>query len=102
MKNSFNVIKLSLITLLFLCVFKMPYGYYQLVRFLALLGFGVLAYRSNEVKDQIGLIIFGGLALLFQPFFKVALGREVWVVVDIIVGSGLVINLIVNRIKRKE
>lgn len=35
-------------------------------------------------------ITFGGLALLFQPFFKIALGRTMWNVVDVVVAIGLV------------
>jgi len=29
------------------------------------------------------------LALLFQPFFKISLGRTLWNIVDVIVGIGL-------------
>ena len=32
-------------------------------------------------------ITFGGLALLFQPFFKIALGRTMW---NVVVAFGLV------------
>ena len=39
---------------------------------------------------QVGLAFtFGALALLFQPFFKIALGRTVWNVVDVVVAIGL-------------
>jgi len=38
------------------------------------------------------LIIYVGLALLFQPFFKISLGIELWNIVDVIVGIGLVIS----------
>jgi len=31
----------------------------------------------------------GALALLFQPFYKIALGRAVWNVVDVVVAAGL-------------
>ena len=50
----------------------MPYGFYQLVRFIALVGFSVLAYKANKQQKQTEMIIYGGLALLFQPFFKIA------------------------------
>jgi hypothetical protein len=39
------------------------------------------------------MIIYGGLALLFQPFFKIALGREIWNIVDVIVGIGLLLSI---------
>jgi hypothetical protein len=35
------------------------------------------------------MIVYGILAFLFQPFFKIALGREIRNVVDVIVGVGL-------------
>jgi hypothetical protein len=41
----------------------------------------------------LGLTIFGGLALLFQPFFKIALGREMWNIVDVVVGIGLILSI---------
>lgn len=99
MRNSNNIIKIVLAILLFLCLLDMPYGYYQLVRFAALIGFGVLAYKANEQKKQTEMIIYGALALLFQPFFKIALGREMWNVVDVIIGIGLIGSLIMNRTK---
>ena len=71
----------------------MPYGYYQLVRFIALIGFGVLAYQANQQSRQTEMFIYGALALLFQPFFKIALGRELWNIVDVIVGVGLLVSL---------
>jgi hypothetical protein len=39
------------------------------------------------------MIIYGGLALLFQPFFKISLGRQIWNIVDVVVGIGLLISI---------
>jgi len=88
-----NVIKIVLAILLFLCLADMPYGYYQFVRFAGLIGFAILAYQANQQGRQTEMIIYGGLALLFQPFFKIALGREIWNIVDVIVGIGLLISI---------
>lgn len=88
-----NIIKITLAILLIVCLLKMPYGYYQLVRFIAFCGFGFLSYESHKQDKQSAMIIYGILALLFQPFFKVALGRELWNIVDLIVGIGLIISV---------
>jgi len=77
----------------------MPYSYYQAVRFAGLLGFALLAYLSNNEEKQIAMIIYASLALLFQPFVKVALGRIGWNVVDVIVSVGLIISLFVKQKK---
>jgi hypothetical protein len=45
------------------------------------------------ILGLLGLTIFGGLALLFQPFFKIALGREMWNIVDVVVGIGLILSI---------
>ncbi|MGN8058722.1 DUF6804 family protein [Pedobacter sp. 22163] len=36
------------------------------------------------------------LAILFQPIFKIALGRFLWNVVDVIVALGLIISIYIN------
>ena len=95
-------IKVVLAILLFLCLLDMPYGFYQFVRFVALIGFGILAYLANEQNQKAEVIIYGGLALLFQPFFKVSLGRELWNILDVIVGIGLIGSLIMNRTKSQS
>lgn len=77
----------------------MPYGFYEFVRFIALIGFGILAYKANEENNNAEMIIYGGLALLFQPFFKIALGREMWNIVDVTVGIGLIVSLFIKRTK---
>ena len=87
-----KIIKIVLAVLFFLCLVDMPYGYYQLVRFAGLIGFAILAYQANKKDRKTEMIIYGGLALLFQPFFKIALGRELWNIADVIVGIGLLIS----------
>jgi hypothetical protein len=39
------------------------------------------------------ILIYVILAILFQPFEKIALGREVWNVMDVIVGVGLLLSI---------
>jgi hypothetical protein len=93
-KSIDKIIKITLATLMLLCLLKMPYGFYEFVRFIALVGFGVLAYKVHEKEDKTTLIIFITLALLFQPFFKIALGRLIWNIVDIITAIYLLASLI--------
>ena len=87
------VIKIILAVLLCSCLADMPYGFYQFVRFAGLIGFAILAYQANEQGRQTEMIIYAGLALLFQPFFKIELGRQIWNVVDVVVGNGLLISI---------
>ena len=92
-----NTIKMVLAILFFVCLLKMPYGFYQLVRLAGLIGFSILAYQANLSGNQIAVIVYLGLAILFQPLFKIPLGRQVWNVVDVIVGFGLIITIFLNK-----
>lgn len=82
--------------MLFVCLLNMSYGYYMLVRFYAFIIFSVLAYRANESDNKVKLIFFIALALLFQPFFKVALGRVLWNIVDVVIGIVLIFDFLGN------
>ena len=88
-----KLIKVILAILFFSCLLDMPYGFYQFVRFAGLIGFAILAYQANQQGRPTEMIIYGGLALLFQPFFKIALGRQMWNIVDVVVGIGLIISI---------
>lgn len=47
--------------------------------------FAVMAYQYYVKKQELWAVAFCALALLFQPFFKVALGRTMWNIVDVVV-----------------
>ena len=120
-----GAVYIILSVLLLLCLAPMPYGYYQLVRFIAMTVFGVLAWLFYATRNTPGLcapeeqkehikddsttilskvsmaIVWGALALLFQPFFKIALGRIAWNVVDVIVAGMLIIMWLNLRISDK-
>ena len=92
----FKLLKVLLAIMFFLCLLDMPFGYYQLVRFVAMVGFALLAYQANQDKNNITTIIYAALALLFQPFFKIALGRDIWNIVDVVVGIALLASLFIS------
>ena len=97
-----RIIKIVLAILFFLCLLDMPYGFYQLVRFIALVCFGILAYQSYENENNIIALIYIGLAILFQPLIKISLGREIWNIVDIIVGISLIVSIFIKRKKMAD
>ena len=70
---------------------------YQTARFVMMVAFAVIAYGFYLEAKKTWAVVFGSLALLFQPFLKVALGSTVWNVVDVVVA----VLLLVVWIKRK-
>ena len=95
-----KLIKVILSILFFICVANMPYGYYQLTRFAALVGFAILAYYSNERGDKKEVIMFIALAILFQPLVKIPLGRYLWNIVDIVIGIALLLSMAIPYKKK--
>ena len=92
-----KIIKAILAILFFICLADLPYGYYQFVRFIALVGFALLSYQSYERNDKSFAFIFAALAILFQQIFKISFGREIWNVIDVVVGVGLIITIFWKR-----
>lgn len=95
-----NIIKIStkiLMTVMFLCcLYDMPYGYFQLVRFVGMTGFIILAYLDKDKEDKIQMIVWICSALLINPIFKIALGRTIWNIVDVILAIVLLTSLILE------
>lgn len=84
-----RILKILLAALLLLCLFSMPYGFYNIVRVISMICFSIIAYRYYSEKKIELFIVFCGLVLLFQPFVKVPLGRTIWNITDLIVAVSL-------------
>jgi hypothetical protein len=86
-------IKFGLIILLLGCLADMPYGYFQMVRFLGMIGFGYIAFLEKEKGNESFFIFWIVSALLINPFLKVSLGRTIWNLVDIAWAFLLIISV---------
>ena len=61
-----------------------------------MVGFGYLAFQYFKQRKEVLTWTFVTLALLFQPFAKIGLGRTVWNIVDVIVAIGLIVLFILE------
>ena len=89
--STIHILCLVLSGILLLAVIPWPYGYYMLVRIVAMVVFGILTYYFYSNKQITFAIVSAILAILFQPFVKIAMGREVWQVLDVIIGILLIV-----------
>ena len=85
---------LVIAAMMLLCLAPMPYGYFQLVRLLATIAFGFMSFRFYQERKEALFYTFGALTLLFQPLYKIALGRTIWNIIDVIVAIGLILLFI--------
>lgn len=82
---------------LLLCILPMPYGYFILVRYGAMVVFALMAYDYYQHKLQNAALFWIALAVLFQPIFKISLGRVTWNIVDVIVAAILLFILFYRK-----
>ena len=94
-------LKLFLAALFLLCLTDMPYGFYNLVRFVAMIAFAVYAYFYYEKNNNKLAIAFLSLAVLFQPLLPIYLGRTLWNIIDVIVAIFLVVLYVKENYKKK-
>jgi hypothetical protein len=78
--------------MLLVCLFDMPYGYYQLVRFVSAAVFSLYAYHYFEEEKKALFFFYLSLAVLFQPLIKISLGRVMWNIVDVLIAAWLIYN----------
>lgn len=86
---NYNTIKIVLAVILFICLFDMPYGYYQFVRIAMTFGFSYLAYYANKLNKENEFIPYIVAVMVFQPFATVYLSKITWNVIDVVIGIGL-------------
>lgn len=91
-------LKVGMAIAMLICLFDMPYGYYQIVR----LGSAIsLIYLSIREMRELLIWVFLGLAILFQPVFPIALNRQTWNIVDIISALLLLLLVLENILYQK-
>ena len=89
-KKTLRLLYGAVAALLLLCLFDMPYGFYVLVRFIATAVFCFFAFEEYQHSNSDRVILFIILAILFQPFIKIPLGRVIWNIVDVVVAGYLI------------
>lgn len=98
--GTMRTLKVVIAVALLLCLLPLPYGYYGLMRLGGMVCFGVLAFYSYQQKLEGWMVAYAALAILFQPFSKIVLGRGVWNVVDVAIAGLLLWTVWKKRNKR--
>ena len=83
--NTTQNIQIAGAIILLLSILPLPYGFYTIVKVAMMIISGYLAYRYYSQRKEELAITFLVICILFQPFVNFALGRQVWLIVDIVV-----------------
>jgi len=96
------LIKLGIILVLIIAAsFEHQYSYYIFVRWSITFTLIYFAYKAFT-ENHIGLLIlFGSIALLFNPFYKFAFQRETWKLIDYIISGMILLTILYDWKKSK-
>jgi len=94
-KNWFEDNWFKIIAVLFLlgAIANNPYVYYQFLRWIVLGVGGYSAYLAYNSRRKIWMVIFGAIALLFNPIIPFYFSRSAWQSIDIIVAIIFLISI---------
>jgi hypothetical protein len=72
--------------LLFLALFNLPIGYYTFLRIAVTIGAVAIVFKVFQKRFNIWVILFGIIAILFNPLIPVYLNnKSAWMPIDIVV-----------------
>lgn len=94
-------IQYILVFALLLCLLPMPYAYFILVRCFATIIFVIMSYKNYQQKNSMLFLFWMIVAVLFQPIMKIALGRVVWNIIDVIIAVLLLFILWKQKMQSK-
>lgn len=69
--------------ILLLAVIKMPYGFYQLLRLIAMTAFLIIAYREFKQSGWNTWVTLGIIGVLvFNPLVPIRFSKGMWQIID--------------------
>jgi hypothetical protein len=89
-----ELLKLILIILLLISFSDVSFGYYQIMKYVLMSTFVWLIISETDSIKKGWRFLFFVLAILFNPFFELKIGKELWKVVDVITIIILFVNII--------
>lgn len=81
--------------LLFGALAPLPYGYYQMLRWVVC-GISIyIAYKAYKWDRKWATWLFAGCAVLFNPILPIYLTREIWQPIDIVCGLLFIVSAVI-------
>lgn len=91
-----NYWKLALVAMLLIATLDLPYNYYNILRFAVCAGGVHLAFTAYKKEMFAWALLWGGLALIYNPFLPFYMEKDTWVLWDAVL-AGL---LLYSHIKK--
>lgn len=103
MNKKKNIALIIASTFLFLALLDgWQYGFFTMLRFVVFASTAYVAYLAYQSEKEGWTWIIGAIAVLFNPFIPIYLTREIWIVIDGLVGVFLLASIILLNLKEKD
>ena len=91
----------ALIAGILLCIgiFPLPYGYYQMLRWIVCIIAVFITYISFNLSKVWAAAVFVVIAILFNPIFTIHFEKEAWQWIDAACGALFIASVFILRIK---
>ena len=100
-KNKNIAIIISVILLFLAMIEGWPYGFFTLLRLVVFGTTGYISWLAYKTEQQSWTWIFGFIALVFNPIIPLHLGRDLWMVIDLLVAVFLIISFFVFKLPKE-
>lgn len=89
MLNSYILksVLIGIMVLLIFGIFKLPYGFYDLLRDCVFWGSIYILYKIKDIQENnisIFIILFIFSVIIFNPIIALELSRGLWIIIDIV------------------
>lgn len=103
MNKKKNAALIVAISFLLLALFDgWQYGFFTILRFVVFSSTAYISYLAYQEQKEIWALIMGAIAVLFNPFIPIYLTRDVWVVIDCLVGVFLFTSIFTLNLKHND
>jgi len=75
----------------------LPYGFYTFLRLIICAASLYIAYTFYKSKLNGWMLVFGSIALLFNPIIPIYLNKKSWIVIDF---TGMILFFIAAQLKK--
>lgn len=84
MNNFLKPIAIISAVMLLLCFLELPYGYYIFLRIVICISALIFVFSSYATNKPGLSVIFGLIALLWNPIIMISFEKETWLIFDVI------------------
>lgn len=85
------------VLLLLIAILDMPYGYYQILRWI-ICGYALTIAYNNHKEEiyNLSTILFGLWAITYNPIAPIHFEKDIWIIINLLTAMTLVFKFVIE------